>query len=424
MLQVSFIRDNKSDLIEGLKKRNFSEFNLIDEVIELDDNRKKILGELEALNAESNTIAKEIGGLFKQGRGAEAASMKSRATEIKELSKTLESSLNDVLSSLNEKLRHIPNMPNPLVPEGKSDEDNLELSRHGEVPELGEHNLPHWDLTKKYELVDFDLGSKITGAGFPVYTGKGARLQRSFINYFLDYNRDGGYKEFVPPFVVNEASGMGTGQLPDKEGQMYHVTKDNLYLIPTSEVPITNIYRDVILKEEDLPVKMTAYSPCFRREAGAHGKDVRGLNRLHQFEKVEIVQVVHPTKSYEALQEMVDHVEGLIKNLGLPYRILRLCGGDLGFTSAITYDFEVYSAAQERWLEVSSVSNFETYQTNRLKCRVKNKETKKTELCHTLNGSSLALPRIYAAILENNQTADGIKIPEVLQSYCGFDYIK
>ncbi|MGB1295013.1 MAG: serine--tRNA ligase [Flavobacteriales bacterium] len=424
MLQVSFIRDNKTELVNGLKKRNFSEFNLIDEVIELDDNRKKILGELEAFNAESNTIAKEIGSLFKQGKGAEAQELKKRATEIKELSKTLESSLSETLTNLDEKLRHIPNMPNDIVPEGKSDEDNLELSRHGVMPELGEHNKAHWDLIKDYDLIDFDLGSKITGAGFPVYTGKGARLQRAFINYFLDYNLEAGYKEFVPPFVVNAASGRGTGQLPDKEGQMYHVTEDDLYLIPTSEVPITNIYRDVILKEEDLPIKMTAYSPCFRREAGAHGRDVRGLNRLHQFEKVEVVQVVHPSKSYDALKEMVDHVEGLIKNLGLPYRILRLCGGDLGFTSAITYDFEVYSAAQERWLEVSSISNFETYQTNRLKCRFKNSETKKTELCHTLNGSSLALPRIYAAILENNQNADGIKIPEVLQPYCGFDNIK
>ncbi|MGB0868693.1 MAG: serine--tRNA ligase [Flavobacteriales bacterium] len=424
MLQVSFIRDNKTELVNGLKKRNFSEFNLIDEVIELDDNRKKILGELEAFNAESNTIAKEIGSLFKQGKGAEAQELKKRATEIKELSKTLESSLSETLTNLDEKLRHIPNMPNDIVPEGKSDEDNLELSRHGVMPELGEHKKAHWDLIKDYDLIDFDLGSKITGAGFPVYTGKGARLQRAFINYFLDYNLEAGYKEFVPPFVVNAASGRGTGQLPDKEGQMYHVTEDDLYLIPTSEVPITNIYRDVILKEEDLPIKMTAYSPCFRREAGAHGRDVRGLNRLHQFEKVEVVQVVHPSKSYDALKEMVDHVEGLIKNLGLPYRILRLCGGDLGFTSAITYDFEVYSAAQERWLEVSSISNFETYQTNRLKCRFKNSETKKTELCHTLNGSSLALPRIYAAILENNQNANGIKIPEVLQPYCGFDNIK
>jgi seryl-tRNA synthetase len=423
MLQVPFIRENKEKLIEGLKKRHsFRDFDLIDTIIELDDQRKEIQQQIDSLNAESNSLAKEIGGLFKSGKVEEANQLKSKTAELKEKIKTLNPEYHIVTDKLTDCLRHIPNMPNELVPFGKDDTENELVREGGSKPNLTVSE-PHWDLTKKYGLIDFEMGAKITGAGFPVYTGKGARLQRALINYFLDYNQRAGYTEVIPPFVVNEASGYGTGQLPDKEGQMYHVQADDLYLIPTSEVPVTNIYRDVIIKEDDLPIKHTAYSPCFRREAGSYGKDVRGLNRLHQFEKVEVIQITKPEESYNALNEMVLHVEGLIQQLGLPYRIVTLCGGDLGFTAALTYDFEVYSAAQEKWLEVSSISNVETYQANRLKCRFKNSETKKTELCHTLNGSSLALPRILAAILENNQDEDGIHIPEVLIPYCGFDKI-
>ncbi len=423
MLQVSFIKENKVRVLEGLAIRNFKDVHIIDELLEVDEQRKDALKQTEQLNAESNQLAKQIGDLYKSGRREEAEELKSRSGEIKESSKNLQVKLSELSAQLDSLLKQIPNVPNKIVPGGKSDEDNLEIFRGGDIPELGESALPHWELASKYNIIDFDLGSKITGAGFPVYLGKGARLQRALINYFLDYNTEAGFKEVLPPFMVNEASGIGTGQLPDKEGQMYHVTKDDLYLIPTAEVPVTNIYRDVIVKEDELPIKLTAYTPCFRREAGSYGAHVRGLNRLHQFDKVEIVQVTKPEDSYSTLETMVKHVEVLIQNLGLPYRILRLCGGDLGFTSAITYDFEIYSTAQERWLEVSSISNFETYQANRLKLRYRGKD-KKTQLCHTLNGSSLALPRILAGILENYQTDEGIQIPEVLKPYCGFEIIK
>ncbi len=423
MLQVNFIKENKARVLEGLAIRNFKDTHIIDEVLEVDEQRRDVLQQTEQLNAESNQLAKQIGDLYKSGKREEANALKSRSGEIKESSKNLQVKLSELSSQLDSLLKQIPNVANVIVPGGKSDEDNLETFRGGEIPQLGDTALPHWELASKYNIIDFDLGAKITGAGFPVYLGKGARLQRALINYFLDYNTEAGYKEVLPPYMVNEASGIGTGQLPDKEGQMYHVTKDDLYLIPTAEVPVTNIYRDVIVTEEELPIKMTAYTPCFRREAGSYGAHVRGLNRLHQFDKVEVVQVTKPENSYDTLETMVKHVEVLIQNLGLPYRILRLCGGDLGFTSALTYDFEIYSTAQERWLEVSSISNFETYQANRLKLRYRGKD-KKTQLCHTLNGSSLALPRILAGILENNQTEEGIKIPDVLQSYCGFEMIK
>jgi seryl-tRNA synthetase len=368
-------------------------------------------------------LAKSIGQMFKEGKVQEANAAKEETKTLKEESKQLQEVLSNANTELHQLLVQAPNIPHPSVPAGNSEDDNEEIKSGGTIPTLDKDAQPHWDLTTKYELIDFELGNKITGAGFPVYTGKGARLQRALINYFLDKNTQAGYQEIQPPLLVNEASGFGTGQLPDKEGQMYHATEDNLYLIPTAEVPVTNIFRDVILKEEDFPISYTAYTPCFRREAGSYGKDVRGLNRLHQFDKVEIVNVQHPDKSYDTLNEMVSHIEGILNELELPYRILRLCGGDLGFTSALTYDFEVYSAAQERWLEVSSVSNFETYQANRLKLRYKNSEGK-TQLAHTLNGSSLALPRIVAALLENNQTAKGIKIPAALVSYTGFDIIK
>lgn len=422
MLQVPFIRENKDLVIQRLAKRNIDATEMINNVIAFDEDRRRIQTELDNTLAESNTLSKEIGGLYKSGKAQEANALKERTGELKELSKELTEALNAKSTELNELLYKIPNIPNEIVPAGSTEEDNLEVYKEGEIPELYEGALPHWELAKKYDIIDFELGNKITGAGFPVYKGKGARLQRALIAYFLDKNTEAGYTEFQLPHLVNEASGFGTGQLPDKEGQMYHVTADNLYLIPTAEVPGTNIFRDVVLNESELPIGITGYTPCFRREAGSYGAHVRGLNRLHQFDKVEILRVEHPSKSYEALDGMVEHVKTILQELKLPYRILRLCGGDLGFTSALTYDFEVFSTAQDRWLEISSVSNFETFQANRLKLRFKNSEGK-NELAHTLNGSSLALPRVLAGILENYQTAEGIVIPEVLQPYTGFKII-
>ena len=392
------------------------------EVITLDDKRKSTQAELDSILAQSNQIAKEIGMLFKNGEVEKANAAKAQTATLKEQIKSLQEQQSKINQDLQDLLVQIPNIPHDLVPAGKSAEDNEVVSEEGTIPILGETNLPHWELAAKYDLIDFELGNKITGAGFPVYKGKGARLQRALINFFLDKNTDAGYLEVQPPHLVNEDSGFGTGQLPDKEGQMYHVTGDNLYLIPTAEVPVTNIFRDVIVKFEEFPIKYTAYTPCFRREAGSYGKDVRGLNRLHQFDKVEIVQVQTPEKSYETLDVMVTHVTEILRDLELPFRILKLCGGDMSFTSALTYDMEVYSAAQERWLEVSSISNFESYQANRLKLRYKD-ENKKNQLCHTLNGSALALPRIVAALLENNQTSEGIRIPKALVPYTGFDII-
>jgi seryl-tRNA synthetase len=423
MLQVSFIRENKEKVIEGLKKRNFNDLAIIEKIIQTDDTRKKIQAQLDETLANSNKLAKQIGEMFKSGNAVEANSLKEKTATLKLEAYQLKQQLQEAENELLHLLYQVPNIPHKLVPAGSSDQDNEVVYTENEIPQLPENALPHWELAAKYNLIDFELGAKITGAGFPVYIGKGARLQRALINFFLEEALKAGYTEIIPPFVVNEASGYGTGQLPDKEGQMYHVCEDDLYLIPTAEVPITNIYRDVILKEYDFPIKNVGYSPCFRREAGSYGKDVRGLNRLHQFEKVEIVQIQHPDKSYDTLNEMVEHVKGLLRQLELPFRTLRLCGGDLGFTSALTYDMEVYSAAQKRWLEVSSISNFETFQANRLKLRFKNKEGK-TQLAHTLNGSALALPRILASILENNQTPEGIKIPSVLVPYTGFDMIK
>ncbi|MCA0131070.1 serine--tRNA ligase [Winogradskyella alexanderae] len=422
MLQVAFIRENKEDVIQRLAKRNIDASAMINEAITLDEERRALQAKLDNTKAESNSISKEIGILFKNGQAQEANELKTKTTQLKEEAKILEQDLNTKVETLNELLYKIPNVPNTIVPSGNTDEDNEEVFREGEVPSLSESALPHWELAKKYDIIDFELGTKITGAGFPVYKGKGAKLQRALITYFLDKNTEAGYTEYQVPHLVNEASGFGTGQLPDKEGQMYHVTADNLYLIPTAEVPATNIFRDTILNENDLPISVTGYTPCFRREAGSYGAHVRGLNRLHQFDKVEILRVEHPNKSYEALDSMVEHVKGILKELKLPYRILRLCGGDLGFTSALTYDFEVFSTAQDRWLEISSVSNFETFQANRLKLRFKNSDGK-NELCHTLNGSSLALPRVLAGILENYQTENGIKIPDVLVPYTGFDLI-
>lgn len=421
MLQVAYIKDNKEKVLAGLKKRNFGKLELIDEIISLDESRKKIQFDLDSQLSEMNKISKDIGNLMKEGKKEEAENAKSQTLSLKESTKKLQQNLSETEEKLKLALYEVPNIPNDLVPVGTNEEDNLEVFKHTAHENIINNALPHWELTKKYDLIDFELGVKITGAGFPVYKGKGARLQRSLLQYFLDKNAEAGYMEIVPPFVVNEASGYGTGQLPDKEGQMYYINEDKLYLIPTSEVPVTNMYRDVLLNENQLPIKLTAYSPCFRREAGSYGKDVRGLNRLHQFEKVEIVRIERPEKSYEALDEMVEHVKSLLESLQLTYRILRLCGGDLGFTSAITYDFEVWSAAQERWLEVSSVSNFETFQANRLKLRYKSEG--KNQLCHTLNGSSLALPRVLAALLENHQSEEGIKIPKVLVPYTGFDLI-
>ena len=423
MLQISYIRENKDLVINGLKKRNFKELELVEEAIALDEQRRLIQTKLDNALAESNKLSKEIGTLMKEGKRQEAEVAKAQTADLKEQIKQYSASLEETVNSLNDILYRIPNIPNAIVPEGKTAEDNLTVFQAGEIPHLFEGALPHWELAKKYNIIDFELGVKLTGAGFPVYKDKGAKLQRALISYFLDKNTEAGYQEYQVPHMVNQDSGYGTGQLPDKEGQMYHVQIDNLYLIPTAEVPVTNIFRDVILSESDLPIRCTAYTPCFRREAGSYGAHVRGLNRLHQFDKVEIVRIEHPDRSYAALDEMVEHVKGILNELKLPYRILRLCGGDLGFTSAITYDFEVYSTAQEKWLEISSVSNFETFQANRLKLRFRNAEGK-PQLAHTLNGSSLALPRVLAGILENYQTPEGIVIPEVLRKYTGFDIIK
>lgn len=422
MLQLPFIRENKEAVIKRLAVRNIDAKPLIDQVIILDEERRALQTQLDNVLAESNSISKEIGMLFKSGKAEEANALKAKTGDLKESSKTLSEQLNQKADALNQSLYQIPNVPHDSVPSGNTDEDNEEVYREGDVPQLHSEALPHWELAKKYDIIDFELGNKITGAGFPVYKGKGARLQRALIAYFLDKNTEAGYTEFQFPHLVNEASGFGTGQLPDKEGQMYHVTGDNLYLIPTAEVPGTNIFRDVLLNESDLPIGITGYTPCFRREAGSYGAHVRGLNRLHQFDKVEIIRVEHPDNSYNALDSMVNHIKEILKELKLPYRILRLCGGDIGFTSALTFDFEVFSTAQDRWLEISSVSNFETYQANRLKLRFKNKEGK-NELAHTLNGSSLALPRVLAGILENYQTEKGIKIPDVLVPYTGFEWI-
>ena len=422
MLQVAYIRAHKEEVIERLAVKNFDAKEIIEELIVLDERRRNTQSDNDAILAESNKLSKEIGELFKSGNVEQANAKKAETVLLKEKTKVLQQVLSETQESLERKLVQIPNIPNKSVPKGTSEQDNEVVSQEGEIPNLGENAKPHWELVAEKNIIDFELGVKITGAGFPVYRGKGARMQRALINYFLDKNIAAGYEEIMPPLLVNEASGFGTGQLPDKEGQMYHATEDNLYLIPTAEVPVTNIFRNVIVKKEDLPLKCTAYTPCFRREAGSYGKDVRGLNRLHQFDKVEIVQIQHPDDSYKALDVMVKHVAGILRELGLPFRILKLCGGDLGFTSALTFDFEVYSAAQEKWLEVSSVSNFESYQSNRLKLRFKD-EDKKTTLCHSLNGSALALPRIMAALIENYQDAEGITIPEVLVPYCGFNKI-
>lgn len=422
MLQVNFLRENKDRVLEGLNKRNFKQVNLVDEAIAADDVRKKVQFELDENLSQMNKISKEIGLLMKEGKKEEAVAAKTKTAEFKENSQTLKQQLDEIETNLQNILYQIPNVPFHLVKAGVSADDNEIVYQSTDVEGLGEGAIPHWELAKKYNLIDFELGVKIAGAGFPVYLGKGARLQRALVQYFLDKNVDAGYIEVNPPHVVNEASGYGTGQLPDKEGQMYHVGLDDLYLIPTAEVPVTNIYRDVILDEKDLPVKNTAFSQCYRREAGSYGAHVRGLNRLHQFEKVEIVRIEHPDNSYAALEEMVEHVKGILTDLELPFRILRLCGGDMGFTSAMTYDFEVWSAAQEKWLEVSSVSNFETFQANRLKCRYKGGEGK-AQLVHTLNGSAMALPRIMAALLENNQTEEGIRIPGKIAEYARFDLI-
>ncbi|MBR4029033.1 MAG: serine--tRNA ligase [Alistipes sp.] len=423
MLTLRQLRDDKAEAIRRLQKKGVDAEPIIARIEELDDKRKALQNELDGCLAEQNKAAKQIGMLMGKGekeaaeaKKQEVAALKVRSTELKEES-------DKVAEELQNEIVKLPNFPADIVPEGRTAEDNVVVKLVENYTEIPGGALPHWELARKYDIIDFDLGVKLTGAGFPVYKGKGARLQRALINYFLDCNTKAGYQEVEPPIMVNEASGFGTGQLPDKEGQMYHATADGFYLVPTAEVPVTNIFRDVILEQSELPVKMTAYTPCFRREAGSYGKDVRGLNRLHQFDKVEIVQVSHPDNSYEALDKMVEHVESIVASLGLPYRILRLCGGDMSFTSALTYDFEVYSEAQKRWLEVSSVSNFESFQSNRLKLRYRD-DNRKTQLCHTLNGSSLALPRIVAALLENNQTEEGIRIPEVLIPYTGFDFIK
>ena len=422
MLTIKQIKEDKEAVVRKLAKKGFDAAAIIDEVLALDDKRKTAQQTLDNTLAEQNALAKEIGGLMKSGNKEEAEVKRARVAELKAIGKELDEEKTAAESALRNLLLTIPNLPADIVPEGKHAEDNLVVKMGGEMPKLAEGAVPHWDLAKTYDLIDFELGVKISGAGFPVYKGYGARLQRALINFFLDNAREAGFLEVQPPYVVNEDSGYGTGQLPDKEGQMYHATLDNLYLIPTAEVPVTNIYRDVILSEQELPIKNTAYSACFRREAGSYGKDVRGLNRLHQFDKVEIVCIDKPSRSYERLDEMVTYVETLVNKLELPFRILRLCGGDMSFTSALTYDFEVFSAAQERWLEVSSVSNFESYQANRLKCRYRDSEAG-VQLAHTLNGSALALPRIVAALLENNQTPEGIRIPEALVPYTGFSII-
>lgn len=422
MLQLQVVREEKDKIITALQKRNIDATPLLEKVLQLDEKRRTTQSLLDNTLAESNKLSKEIGMLFKSGKAQEANVLKEKTGSLKEDSKRLSEELNTAAKELQDVLYQIPNIPNDLVPAGNSEDDNEEIFKEGDIPTLDPNALPHWELAKKYDIIDFELGVKITGAGFPVYKGKGARLQRALIAYFLDKNTEAGYTEMQVPLLVNEASGYGTGQLPDKEGQMYHVGADDLYLIPTAEVPVTNIFRDVIINENDFPICLTGYTPCFRREAGSYGAHVRGLNRLHQFDKVEIVRIEHPTNSYRALDGMVEHVKTILKDLQLPYRILRLCGGDLGFTSALTYDFEVFSTAQDRWLEISSVSNFEAFQANRLKLRYKD-ENGKTQLAHTLNGSSLALPRVLAGILENYQTPEGIKIPDVLVPYCGFDII-
>jgi len=423
MLTVRFIQDNPELVIEKLKIKNFDAKEIVGEIISFYEEKNRAQQKADQAKAEMNKLSKEIGKLFKEGKTGEAIQAKNRTSELKKNIKQLDQEFSSIDEKVSELLVQLPNVPHDSVPAGKSAEDNEVVKSGGQKVKLPENALPHWELAQKYNLIDFELGVKLTGAGFPVYRGKGSRLQRALINFFLDEARNEGYEEIMPPLVVNEDSGFGTGQLPDKEGQMYHVTAENLYLIPTAEVPVTNIYRDVILDAKGLPFKNTAYSACFRREAGSYGKDVRGLNRLHQFDKVEIVQIAHPENSYEVLEEMVAHVESLVQKLGLPYRIVRLCGGDMSFTSSLTYDFEVWSAAQEKWLEVSSVSNFEAFQANRLKLRFRDENSKKPQLAHTLNGSALALPRIVAALLENNQTPEGIKIPEVLVPYCGFEKI-
>lgn len=422
MLQIAYIRENQEQVVNALAKRNLDAAEMIQKVIDLDEQRRATQVELDTILAESNKLSKEIGELMRNGEKAKAEILKEKTAQSKDRTAELKEILNTLTDELTQQLYQIPNTPADIVPEGKTADDNLTVFEHGEIPALFDGALPHWELAKKYDIIDFELGAKITGAGFPVYKGKGAKLQRALIGYFLDKNTEAGYNEVQVPHLINEASGYGTGQLPDKEGQMYHATADDLYLIPTAEVPVTNLYRDVILQESELPICNTAYTPCFRREAGSYGAHVRGLNRLHQFDKVEIVRIEHPEKSYEALEGMVEHVKGILNELKLPYRILRLCGGDMGFTSALTYDFEVFSTAQDRWLEISSVSCFETYQANRLKLRFKGKDGK-TQLAHTLNGSSLALPRVLAGILENYQTPEGIVVPEVLRPYCGFDMI-
>ncbi|MDD2380498.1 MAG: serine--tRNA ligase [Mariniphaga sp.] len=423
MLNLKFIQDYPEVVIEKLRKKNFDAAEIVGSIVDLYQQKNAAQQKVEQAKAEMNRISREIGQLFRDGKTEEADVAKARTLELKETIRELDIRFVEIEKKVMELQILLPNLPHESVPAGKGEEDNLVVKSGGEMPQLPGNALPHWELAQKYNLIDFELGVKITGSGFPVYRGKGSQLQRALINFFLDENRKAGYEEIQPPLVVNEDSGFGTGQLPDKEGQMYHVTLDNLYLIPTAEVPVTNIYRDVILDAKDLPVKNTAYSACFRREAGSYGKDVRGLNRLHQFDKVEIVQIAHPEKSYAILEDMVKHVGGLIDKLELPYRVLRLCGGDLSFTSALTYDFEVWSAAQEKWLEVSSVSNFESFQANRMKLRFRDESSKKPQIAHTLNGSALALPRIVAALLENNQTPEGIRIPKALAAYTGFDII-
>ncbi len=422
MLTLNYIRENKEEALHRLALKQFDAKEIIDQVLSSDDLRKKTQSELDSVLSESNQLAKQIGGFFQSGEKEKAEKAKQKTAALKVKSKELSEEMQRASDELQTLIWQIPNVAHTSVPNGKTPEDNEVTLEEGSMPKLGDNALPHWELADKYDLIDFELGTKIAGAGFPVYKGKGARLQRALINYFLDKNTEAGYTEVQPPHLVNEASGYGTGQLPDKEGQMYHIGEDNLYLIPTAEVPVTNIFRDVIVKEDEFPIKYTAYTPCFRREAGSYGKDVRGLNRLHQFDKVEIVQVNKPSESYKTLDIMVEHVINLLRELELPFRVLKLCGGDMGFTSALTFDMEVFSAGQKRWLEVSSVSNFETYQANRLKLRYKD-ENNKTQLCHTLNGSALALPRIVAAILENNQFEGGIKIPKALIPYTGFDTI-
>lgn len=422
MLQIAFVRENQEKVVKALAKRNMDAKDLVKNVVQLDENRRSIQVEMDNAFAESNKLSKDIGDLMKNGEKSKAEILKLKNVSLKEKSKTAAEKLEVLTKELNQKMYLLPNLPADIVPEGKTPEENLNVYESGEVPKLHSEALPHWELVKKYDIIDFELGVKITGAGFPVYKGKGAKLQRALITYFLDKNTDAGYLEYQVPHLVNEASAYGTGQLPDKEGQMYHDATDDLYLIPTAEVPVTNIFRDVIIPESDLPILCTGYTPCFRREAGSYGAHVRGLNRLHQFDKVEIVRVEHPDKSYDALNGMVDHIKEILDELKLPYRVLRLCGGDMGFASALTYDFEVFSTAQDRWLEISSVSNFETFQANRLKLRFRDKDGK-NQLAHTLNGSSLALPRVLAGILENYQTPKGIVIPEVLRKYTGFDII-